>query len=221
MTNEHIETDPKGEPLRDQDREEGSRGHKRLIYELFVLGELMDGPYHGYKLREILSSLFGPFRQISWGILYPLIRQLEREGLIASEHETTTETRESVASSNRQRRHYTITTAGQARFYALMLEQGDYNADYRELFITKLNNFDHLSAEQQLIVLSHYRGYLQVESLYLQGGERLADTDSDIPDEQRSHIHRNISFKQSGLAAEIQWIEQYIKSLEDQQVNTL
>jgi DNA-binding PadR family transcriptional regulator len=216
MTGEHRETDQTGQSPHDQDREEASRGHKRLIYELFVLGELMDGPYHGYKLREILSSLFGPFRQISWGILYPLIRQLEREGLLSSEREMTTETRESAASNNRQRRHYTITAAGQARFYTLMLEQGDYNADYRELFITKLNNFDHLSAEQQLVVLSQYRGYLQIEALYLQGGKQLASTGSDIPDDQRAHIHRNISFKESGLAAEIQWIEHYIKSLEEQ-----
>ena len=45
------------------------------IYELFVLGELMDGPHHGYELREILSRMMGPFRHISWGVLYPLIRQ--------------------------------------------------------------------------------------------------------------------------------------------------
>ena len=52
------------------------------MYELFVLGELMDGPHHGYLLREILGRLLGPFRHISCGVLYPLIRQLEREGLI-------------------------------------------------------------------------------------------------------------------------------------------
>lgn len=217
MTHEGIEAGQADETPHDQAREEVSRGHKRLIYELFVLGELMDGPYHGYKLREILSSLFGPFRQISWGILYPLIRQLEREGSIASEREGTTETSEQAASSIRQRKYYTITAAGRARFYALMLEQGDYSTDYRELFIAKLNNFDHLSPEQQLVVLSHYRGYLQIEAIYLKGGRQLASTDAGIPDDQRAHIHRNISFKESGLSGEVQWIEQHIKLLEDQQ----
>ena len=81
MAQERIDTGKEYEGPRD--KEETSRAHKRLIYELFVLGELMDGPHHGYKLREILSNLFGPFRQISWGMLYPLIRQLEREGLLA------------------------------------------------------------------------------------------------------------------------------------------
>jgi len=217
VTPEPSGTDQTDEAIHNQDKEEGSRGHKHLIYELFVLGELMDGPSYGYKLREILISLFGPFRQISWGILYPLIRQLEREGFIASEREIMMEAREQAASSIRQRRHYTITAAGRARFYALMLEQGEYNADYRELFIAKLNNFDHLSPEQQLVVLSHYRGYLQIEALYLEGGKQLASTDDAIPESQRAHIHRNISFKESGLSAEIQWIEHSIRLLEDAQ----
>jgi hypothetical protein len=98
-----------------------------------------------------------------------------------------------------------------------MLEQGDYNADYRELFIAKLNNFDHLSPEQQLVVLSHYRGYLQIEALYLKGGKQLASMDAAIPESQRAHIQRNISFKESTLGGEVQWIEHYIKLLEDEQ----
>jgi DNA-binding PadR family transcriptional regulator len=219
MAQERIDTGKEYEGP--QDKEETSRAHKRLIYELFVLGELMDGPHHGYKLREILSSLFGPFRQISWGMLYPLIRQLEREGLLAYESGITAEEREQAAASSRQRKRYTITAAGRERFYALMLEQDDYNAQYYELFIVKLNNFDHLSPGQQLIVLWHYRGYLQVEALYLKGGRQRASTDTAIPEDQRAHILRNISFKESGLCGEVQWIEQQIKFLEDQQEENL
>src|SRR5712692_6508552 len=122
-------------PLPFQHEQEAGRARKSLIYELFVLGELMDGPHHGYQLHEILSDLLGPFRQISWGVLYNLIRQLER-GVISS----------------RQRKQYAITATGRERFYALMLEQGDYSAEYRELFLVKLNNFDHLSPKQQLTV---------------------------------------------------------------------
>ena len=176
----------------------------------------MDGLHHGYKLREILSSLFGPFRQISWGILYPLIRQLEREGCVAYEREVTAQAREQTEASSRQRRRYTITAAGRERFYALMLEQGDYNSEYRELFIVKLNNFDHLSPQQQLIVLWHYRGYLQVDDLYLKGGRQRASTGTDIPDDQRAHILRNIHFRESSIQGEMQWIEQQVRYVEDQ-----
>src|SRR5258708_1995482 len=123
-----------------QNEQESGRARKSLIYELFVLGELMDEPHHGYQLREILSNLLGPFRQISWGVLYPLIRQLELEGLLASDAETNAEDSGARASGSRQRKQYRLTETGRERFYTLMLERGDYNADYPELFTVKLNN---------------------------------------------------------------------------------
>ena len=198
-----------------QNEQESGRARKSLIYELFVLGELMDEPHHGYQLREILSNLLGPFRQISWGVLYPLIRQLELEGLLASDAETNAEESGARASSSRQRKQYRLTETGRERFYTLMLERGDYNADYRELFTVKLNNFDHLSRTQQLTLLWHYRGYLQVEDFYMRRGQHHVSTDPGIPDNQRAHILRTISFKWSSIQGEIQWIEQQIKRLEE------
>ena len=195
---------------------ETSRARKSLIYELFVLGELLDGPHHGYQLREILSNLLGPFRQMSRGMLYPLICQLELEGLIASEAQTSAEDSGTRASSSRHRKHYCLTETGRKRFYALMLEQSEYTAEYRELFMVKLNNFDHLSCQQQLTVLWHYRGYLQVEDFYLLGGQQHVSTDSGIPEQQRAHILRIIDFKWSSVQGEIHWISQQITRLEEQ-----
>jgi DNA-binding PadR family transcriptional regulator len=193
---------------------EASRAHKRLIYELFVLGELLDGPRHGYQLREILSRLLGPFRQISWGILYPLIRQLEHEGLIVSEGESRPSEREKAAASGRSRKPYAITASGKQRFYALMEEQGDYHAEYRELFTIKLNNFDYLSAQQQLSILWQYRGFLQAEDLYLSGGQQSVLSNPHILDEHRTHILRIIRFRQSSIRGEMPWVEEQIQRLE-------
>jgi hypothetical protein len=55
-----------------------------LIYELFVLGELIVQPMYGSFLHETASRILGPFRPLSWGIVYPLIRRLEQEGLVTS-----------------------------------------------------------------------------------------------------------------------------------------
>ena len=195
-------------------QDKASRAHKRLIYELFVLGELLDGPHHGYQLREILSRLLGPYRQISWGILYPLIRQLEREGLIASEDEGSPSEREKTAASGKVRKSYAITVSGKQRFYALMEEQGDYHAEYRELFIIKLNNFDSLSVQQQLSILWQYRGFLQTEDLYLSGGQQMVLTNPSILDQHRDHILRIIRFRQSSIRGEMHWIEEQIQHLE-------
>lgn len=193
---------------------EESSAHKRLIYELFVLGELMDGPHHGYQLREILSRLLGPFRQISWGMIYPLIRQLEQEGLVISESEHATEEREQAGTSGRSRKPYAITATGRERFYDLMLQQGDYSAQYRELFLVKLNNFDYLSADQQLTVLWQYRGFLQVEDLYLSGGQQMVLANPRLPERHQAHILRIMSFRWSSIHSEIRWIDEQIQRLE-------
>jgi DNA-binding PadR family transcriptional regulator len=202
------------DPFSSQKAGEGSGAHKRTMYELFVLGELLDGPHHGYQLREILSRLLGPFRQISWGILYPLIRQLEREGLLTSESEGTTTGREKAGASGRVRKPYAITSSGRQRFYALMEEQGEYHAEYRELFIIKLNNFDYLSAQQQLNILWQYRSFLQAEDLYLSGGQQRVLTNPHLLDEHRTHILRIIRFRQSSIQGEMPWIEEQIQRLE-------
>jgi DNA-binding PadR family transcriptional regulator len=198
-----------------------SGAHKRSMYELFVLGELMDGPHHGYELREILSRLLGPFRQISWGIIYPLIRQLEREGLVTSLGEYTGEEREQAGTSARSRKPYTITDTGRQRFSDLMQKPGNYSADYRDLFLIKLNNFDSLSADQQLTVLWQYRGFLQIEDLYLSGDQQRILAHPRIPEQHRSHILRIMSFRWSSIHSEMRWIDEHIQRLEEETGETL
>ena len=106
---------------------------------------------------------------------------------------------------------------GQKRFLALMLETGDYTADYPELFLIKLNNLDHLTNEQKLVVLWHYREYLQVEKKYLQEGQRsISDGTRFIPEDQRAHVFDIISFRLSGIQAEIDWVARKIARLESE-----
>ena len=201
-----------------QDEHDAVTTRKSTMYELFVLGELMDGPHHGYSLREILSRMLGPFRQISWGVLYPLIRQLEREGLIVQDEESSAEGR--VSSSNsKQRKSYRITERGRRRFYTQMQEQGEYGADYPEYFIIKLNNFAHISHEQQLAILWQYQGYLQALNFYGQSAQQYVSSNATVPDGQRPHILRTISYRMCTIQAEIAWIEQEIARLEDEPGN--
>jgi len=186
------------------------------MYELFVLGELMDGPHYGYLLRDILGRLLGPFRQISWGVLYPLIRHLECEGLIVLDDKADTRRSEHIQ-GNQQRKPYRITEAGRKRFLALMLETGDYTAEYPERFLIKLNNLDHLTREQQLTILWHYREYLQAEQKYLQEGQRnISDGSHVIPENQRAHVFDVIAFRLSEIQARIAWIARKIAHLESE-----
>ena len=79
--------------------------------ECALLGLLAKGPLHGYELRKRMIALVGPFRALSFSVLYPQLRRMLNEGFIK---ETTVESR-----SKRPRIVYAITTSGIDRFTSL------------------------------------------------------------------------------------------------------
>lgn len=201
------------------ERREGTGARKSTIYELLVLGELMGGPHHGYLLREIINRGLGPFRQMSWGALYPLIHQLESQGLIEREAGASADAGQSKP-GKRQRHLYRITQAGRERFHMLMLEPGEYSADTPELFLARLLYFNHIKRAGQLAILYDYRGYLQILNEYAQGGERYVISHPYIPENERPEILRAIHFRMSGPQSELRWVDAEIARLAQQQEET-
>ena len=53
------------------------------MLELAILGLLLESPMHGYELRKRLTGLLGAFRAFSYGSLYPALRRMQADGLIA------------------------------------------------------------------------------------------------------------------------------------------
>ncbi|AGL25507.1 hypothetical protein J113_00310 [Mycobacterium tuberculosis CAS/NITR204] len=53
------------------------------MLELAILGLLIESPMHGYELRKRLTGLLGAFRAFSYGSLYPALRRMQADGLIA------------------------------------------------------------------------------------------------------------------------------------------
>ena len=81
--------------------------------ELALLGVLSQGPLHGYELRKRMSAIFGPFRALSFSVLYPQLRRMLEAGLIQEcdvEH-----------GSRRSRIVYSITESGAERFLGCLL----------------------------------------------------------------------------------------------------
>ena len=179
---------------------------KQQMYQLFVLGQLMFMPVHGYVLRDILSNMLGPFRQMSWGALYPLIRQLERDELIELDVESSEDEGKREANS-RQRKRYRITEAGRKRFQAMMQEPDEYTADTPELFMIKLVNFKYVSPELRLAILQHYLGYLQIADNYVQMQRRRKESYIGI---DLQYVIRGVYYRLNTVQAELQWVEQEI-----------
>ena len=60
-------------------------GNRSRVLELAVLGLLHETPLHGYELRKRLSALLGTFRAWGYGSLYPCLKDLLAQGLIAED----------------------------------------------------------------------------------------------------------------------------------------
>ena len=76
--------------------------------EFALLGLLSQTPLHGYELRKRMGTIFGPFRALSFSVLYPQLRRMLEAGLI---EETVVD-----SPSRRSRIVYDITDKGQTRF---------------------------------------------------------------------------------------------------------
>lgn len=79
--------------------------------EFALLGLLSESALHGYELRKRLMTIFGPFRALSFSVLYPQLKRM----VIAE----TIEAKEVGVSSRRTRIVYTITKKGRKRFSEL------------------------------------------------------------------------------------------------------
>jgi len=69
--------------------------------EFALLGLLSQAPLHGYELRKRIQTIFGPFRALSFSVLYPQLRRMMEAGLI--------EEAVMAATSRRSRIVYAIT----------------------------------------------------------------------------------------------------------------
>jgi DNA-binding PadR family transcriptional regulator len=52
------------------------------LLDFAVLGLLHETPMHGYELRKRLNTALGAFRALSYGSLYPCLRDLMTKGWI-------------------------------------------------------------------------------------------------------------------------------------------
>ena len=195
-------------PAREERRQE-TRGMSPLVYELFVLGELMVQPMYGYHLHEVANRILGPLRPLSWGIIYPLIRRLEHDGLTSS----TLEKRQKSfprAERGQPRRIYTITSAGRERFLDLMLTSSEYSRDTPEVFLIKLTKFHFLTLAQRQDVIEWYRGYLRNLYTYYQDARSHILHTPEVTEEERRWIVLSVDSQLHALDAELAFLDSKI-----------
>jgi DNA-binding PadR family transcriptional regulator len=120
------------------------------MLELAILGLLIESPMHGYELRKRLTGLLGAFRAFSYGSLYPALRRMQGDGLIA----------ENAAPAGtpvrRARRVYQLTDEGRERFRELVEDTGPHNYT-DDGFGVHLAFFNRTPAEARMRILEGRR----------------------------------------------------------------
>jgi DNA-binding PadR family transcriptional regulator len=91
------------------------------VLELAVLGILHETPMHGYELRKRLNSLLGAFRAFGYGSLYPALKDMLAQGLIA---EDTDGPAKPLDRTRRSKIVYRLTAEGKERLQDLLAQSG-------------------------------------------------------------------------------------------------
>lgn len=171
--------------------------------ELAVLGLLHESPMHGYELRKRVTALLGWGRALSYGSLYPRLRQLQRAGLIVEEAAGLDAT--SNLSGRRGKIVYTLTADGKERFDLLVSATGPSAWD-DDNFGVHFAFFGATTTETRIRILEGRRSRLEerldgVRKSLLRSRERL---DSYTQELQRHGLE--------SVEREVRWLSELIET---------
>ena len=171
------------------------------VLEFSILGLLHDSPLHGYELRKRLTGVLGPFRAISYGSLYPALKDLLSRGLISEAAGSD----EQPLATRRARIVYELTADGKERFEALVAEPGP-EAWEDEPFAAHFAFFGRTPAEVRMRILEGRRSRLEerlstLRDSFARAGQRLDDYT------ERLHQHGLDSVER-----EVRWLGELIDS---------
>ena len=171
------------------------------VLEYAVLGLLQDAPMHGYELRKRLNGVLGSFRAISYGSLYPCLRSLLQQGLIAEDGPG--DAGVPALSGRRAKVVYRLTTEGKEHFQQ-WLDQPGPEAWEDDRFGVHLAFFGRTDAEVRMRVLQGRRSRLE---------ERLAALRESRARNRERVDGYTIQLQQHGLdqvEREVRWLGELI-----------
>ena len=163
------------------------------MLELAILGLLKQQPMHGYQLSRELGESLGGFWRVSYGSLYPTLRRLERDGLVAPVPGGTT--------GGRRKTVFGITEQGERAFLELLQEAPADNSTEDARFRVRLAFFRYLPPETRIRLLERRRAALT---------ERLASFDAAIDagrDEADDYRLAVMEHGRAATEADIAWID--------------
>jgi DNA-binding PadR family transcriptional regulator len=171
-------------------------GKRSGVLEFAVLGLLHEAPMHGYELRKRLGAVLGPFHAISYGSLYPALKDLVARGLIVEDAASSTGLATSALTGRRARIAYTLTADGKEHFAALVGAAGP-EAWEDERFGVHFAFFARTGSEVRLRILEGRRSRLEervatLRAAMLRTRERLDDYTLELQQHGLEGVEREV-----------------------------
>jgi DNA-binding PadR family transcriptional regulator len=166
--------------------------------ELAILGVLAETPQHGYELRRRLISVLGLFSTISYGALYPTLKNLVARGLLAEQDEVGT-----GKYPKRTRITYALTPEGVAYFNSLVADSGPGAWD-DDTFAIRMSLFGQTEVNTRIHILQGRRSRLE---------DRLANLQANLSKGRERLDSYTLELQQHGLEAlerEVRWLNELI-----------
>jgi DNA-binding PadR family transcriptional regulator len=177
-------------------------GHRSNVLELAVLGLLHETPMHGYELRKRLNALLGAFRAFGYGSLYPCLKLLLSQGLIAEEEP---DGPPKPRPGRRSKIVYRLTADGKERLQQLLTETGPA-AWEDDGFGVRFAFFGQTRADIRLRVLEGRRTRLEER---LDGVRAVMARTAERLDSYTLELHRH---GLESVEREVRWLNELIAS---------
>jgi DNA-binding PadR family transcriptional regulator len=160
----------------------------------------MNSEMSGYDIKQRISMSTSNFYDASFGSIYPALKRLQADGLVASVE---------VIESGKLRKVYRILELGGESFLDWLQEPLIIHPSRQE-WLVKVFFFRHLPKEKAVVLLK------QFVKLLAEHKTKLAELEPRITEKadsfQLSTLHFGIDWYQFVL----NWLQQYIKTLEEQ-----
>ena len=167
------------------------------MLEFAILGFLLDRDMTGYDIKQMMVTRTSNFIDASFGSIYPMLKRLEKGGLI---------TFAEIVAGNRLKKMYTITPQGREHFMEWLQTPCTFSPFNLE-FLAKLFFYKHLKKNDAILNIELFRGTVQ------DAMEKLSEIERTTGDRMDPFEYASLEFGRTYYEMVLNWHEKLIEKL--------
>jgi DNA-binding PadR family transcriptional regulator len=169
------------------------------MLEYAILGFLMDRDMTGYDMKQMMIINTSNFIDASFGSIYPMLKRLEKEGLISFEE---------IVEGNRVKKIYHISEKGKQKFMEWLQTPCTFSPFNFE-YLGKLFFYKHLKKNDVILNIELFQGTVQ------EAMERLLEIETRFGDAGDTYEYETLQFGKNYYEMVLQWHEKLIEKLKE------